>query len=118
VGERAQCEIAIVGAAGRDREATVADHDGRHPERGRGRRERVPRELRVVVRVQVHDAGRQRQPARVHALARGAEVDTDADDTSVRDGDAARPRGAAQAVDHQRIVDHEVVHAVPAVSHA
>ena len=74
VGEVAQREVAIVGPARGDREAAVADDDRGHAERGGRRGERVPGELGVVVRVDVHDAGRQREAARVHALAGGAEV--------------------------------------------
>ena len=44
------------------------------PERGRRRGERIPGELGVVVRVDVHDAGRQHEPAGVDALRGGAEV--------------------------------------------
>src|SRR5262249_12624480 len=56
------------------------------------------------------DAGRQRQPARVDALACSAEVLADGDDAAVGDGDAAGARGPTEAVDHRGMLDHEVVH--------
>src|SRR4051812_29436902 len=51
LGEIAHYPLAVRGAAGRDSEATVADDGSRYPERRRWRHARVPRDLRVVVRM-------------------------------------------------------------------
>jgi hypothetical protein len=110
VRERAQREVAVRRPAGRDGEAAVADDDGGHPERGGRRRERIPGELGVVVRVDVDDAGRQHEAAGVDATRGGAGILADGRDAPVLDGDGARPRGAAEAVDDGRVVDHEVMH--------
>ena len=68
--ERAHDHVVVLGAGRRDREAAVAGDDGgdavvrRRPERG------VPEHLRVVVRVDVDEAGRHRASRRVElALA-------------------------------------------------
>ena len=83
-----------------------------HAERGGRRGERVPGELGVVVRVDVHDARREREAAaRPRAARAGAPtVGADRGDAAVRDGEAAVPRGRAEAVDDAGVVDHEVVH--------
>ena len=110
VGQRAQREIAVGRAARRDGEAAVADDDGGHAERGRRRGERIPRELGVVVRVDVHDAGREDQAAGVDALPRGAEIGADRRDASILHGDATGAGRRAETVDDERVVDHEIVH--------
>ena len=97
-----------------DREAAVADHDGGHPERRRRRRERIPGELGVVVRVDVHDARREGEPARVDPLRGGAQlaaarIAADRRDAAVLDGEAAVAGGSAEAIDDARVLDHEVV---------
>jgi hypothetical protein len=70
-------------------------------------------ELRVVVRVDVDDAGRQGQAVRVHALARGADIIfADGGDAAVRDGERAGASGATAAVDDHRVLDDEIVHIV------
>ena len=62
------------------------------------------------MRVDVHDAGRQREAAGVHALAGGAEVAADRGDAPTGDGHATRPWWTAETVDDDGIVDHEIVH--------
>ena len=65
--------------------------------------------------VQVHDAGREHEAARVHPLARGAEivpaaVAAERGDAAVLDREAAVPGGGAETVDETRVVDDEIVH--------
>ena len=74
LGEVLQDQVAVGGAAGRDGEAAVADDGGGDAERRRGRGERIPGELRVVVRVVVDDAGHQRQAVGVEGLFCRSEV--------------------------------------------
>jgi hypothetical protein len=62
------------------------------------------------VRVDVDDAGSQRQTARVDALASGPQVDADGGDTTTRHRHAARARRAANAVVLDGVGDHEIVH--------
>ena len=58
-------ELAVARAAGRDGEAAVADDRRGDAERRRGRRPRIPGELRVVVRMVIDDAGHEREPVAV-----------------------------------------------------
>ncbi len=108
------------GMAGRDREAAVADHHGGHAEGGRGRGVRIPGELRVVVGVQVHDAGGQDQTLRVDARAGGAKIGAaavvaDGRDAPVRDREAAVARASAETIDETGVVDDEIVHGASGV---
>jgi len=67
------------------------------------------------VGVEVHDAGRQDEAARVHPLARGPEiaaaaVTAERGDAAVRDRQAAVARGRAETIDEAGVVDDEIVH--------
>ena len=62
--------LAVLGAGRRDREAAVAGDDGGDAVEARRRERRVPEHLRVVVRVDVDEPGRDDVAAGVeHALA-------------------------------------------------
>jgi hypothetical protein len=111
VGQVPDDEVAMRGMAGRDREAAVADHQGGHAEGGRGRGVRIPGELRVVVGVQVHDAGGQDQTLRVDARAGGAKIGAAA---VVADGRDAPVRDR-EAIDETGVVDDEIVHGASGV---
>jgi hypothetical protein len=63
--------------------------------------------------VDVDDARREHEAARVDALARGPEVRPHRDDPTLAHRDAARAPAAAQPVDHGRVLDHQVVHGQP-----
>ena len=65
------------------------------------------------MRVDVDDAGGEREAARVHALAGGAEIVTDGGDASAGHRHPARARRAAEAVEDDGVVDHQVVHLSP-----
>ena len=57
-GQHAHEVVAVLGPERRDREAAVAADHGRHAVQRRRRQRRVPEHLRVVVRVDVDEAGR------------------------------------------------------------
>ena len=62
--ERAHDDVAVLGSRRRDAEAAVAHHHTRDPVPARRREVAVPEDLRVVVRVDVDEAGRQRRARR------------------------------------------------------
>ena len=81
--ERAGDDVAVLGPRRRDREAAVAGDDGGDAVEARRRERRVPEHLRVVVRVDVDEPGRDDVPAGVeHALA--VELGADGRDLAVR----------------------------------
>src|SRR5262249_30908107 len=104
-------ELAIRRPAGGDGEAAVADHRRGDAERGRGRSERIPGELRVVVGVVVDDARHQRQTVGVDGFAVLLFRSARFKDYTPGNSKIASRRGATQAVEEKRIADHEVVHA-------
>ena len=65
------------------------------------------------MRVDVDDAGRQHEPLRVDALARGADIATHRGETPVLHRHPALVRRAAEPVDEPCVVDGEIVHAQP-----
>src|SRR4029078_3958846 len=75
---------------------------------------RVPRDLAVVVRVHVDEAGREEEPRRVDLLTRFVAYFTDLGDASVVDRHvgAVGLRGGG-AVDDRRTANHQVVHDRP-----
>ena len=104
--ERPRQERHAVGADGCDGEAAVPrDHRGDPVERGR-RQVRVPEHLRVVVGVDVDEAGG-------HDLAPGIEHTLtfeplpDVADPSAGDSDVAGPAGGARAVHHGAPPNHD-----------
>ena len=103
--ERAHDGIAVLRSGGRDREPAVAGHHGgdalvgRRPQRG------VPEHLRVVVRVDVDEAGSDRAARRVQ-LAATLQVRSDLTNRSALDGHIGHPtRCAAPVVDGSTAYD-------------
>ena len=80
------------------------------PSAGEGDAQRVPGDLRVVVRVVVDDARHQREAVGVDRL-RWPELPSDLGDSSVLHGEVAATGRRAEAVEQQRVADDEVVHA-------
>ncbi|MBK8017389.1 MAG: hypothetical protein IPK20_12175 [Betaproteobacteria bacterium] len=110
VGQVAHREVAVAGTAGSEGESAVAQ-DGRGDPQGGGRREmRIPRDLRVVVRVVVDDAWSQREAARVDAFPGLPEMAPHTANHAVRDGDVCREAGSAGAVHDQGVFNDEIVH--------
>ena len=60
--------------------------------------------------VVVDDARREGESVGVDRLPSGAHVAAHCGDASARDGQAAVPGRIAEAVDEERVADHEVVH--------
>src|SRR4029450_14082773 len=108
VHQRPHDEVAIGRPAGRDGETAVADH-GRGdavPDAARG--VRVPGILRVVVRVDVDEAGCDHEAARVDLPRPAGAGVTDLRDPAARDHHVGTPRGPAAAVHHRAAPNHEI----------
>nr|WP_262402566.1 hypothetical protein [Actinomadura sp. CNU-125] len=106
-------DVAVLGAGGRDAEAAVAHDDAGHAvPAGRGE-VAVPEDLRVVVGVDVDEAGRERQAVQVDDLGARARRQlagcADGGDAVGLDGDVVRDGRAAGAV-HQRGAAQQQVH--------
>jgi hypothetical protein len=100
----------------RDAEAAVAADDRRDAVHVRRRGERIPEQLRVVVRVRIDEAGTHNETARVERdlcildeHARG----NDRNDASVAHADVAGIARRSRAVDDGRPDDAMVEHADP-----
>jgi hypothetical protein len=78
-------EILVGRRAGREREPAVAHDDGRDAVPARRRAEGVPEDLRVHVRVGVHEAGRDHLPVGVDLLPRMLTDAADRHDATVPD---------------------------------
>ena len=92
----------------RDREPAVAGDDGGDAVEARRRERGVPEHLRVVVRVDVDEAGGDDAVAGVEdAIA--VEVRTDLGDAATGDGDVGPHARGARAVVHGPALDHRLV---------
>ena len=108
--EVAQDEVADLGRRGRDPEPAVAHHRGRHTEGGRRGERPVPRDLGVVVGVQVDDARRESQSLGVDLAFPGLADVSDGADAPVAHCDVGPDRFVAETVDDGGSADDEVVH--------
>ena len=95
----------------RDREAAVPADHRRHAVQRRRRERRVPERLRVVVRVDVDEAGRDHAPAGVDRLLGLLGDIADGDDPPVSDADVGAAPRPPRAVDDLATSDHAVEHA-------
>ena len=102
-------ERAIARTHGRKTDATIAHHRGGDAVPRRGAHLGIPGNLRVVVRVDVDEPGRDEQPIGVECLASKADVVADGRDASGVDRDVRGERGAAGAVDDLAAAYDEVV---------
>src|SRR2546422_5409595 len=102
-------EVLVGGGAGGQRESAVAHHDRGHAVPAGAGAERVPEDLRIHVRVPVHEAGRHHLAVRIDDLARALPDPTDRDDAAVSHADVGPVTGHARAVDHHAVLDHQVV---------
>ncbi len=103
--------VAVLGAERRDREPAVAsDHRGDAVQR-RGRQRRVPERLRVVVRVDVDEARRDREARRIDGLFGRLGHLADRDDLTVPDADVGAAPRPPRSVDDLATSDHTVEHA-------
>ena len=106
--ERPQNRIAMRGPRRRDAEAAVADDDRRHAVPRRDRQHAIPEHLRVVVRVDVDEAGRDDVPIGVERPRRRAAHVADLGDAPVAHADVGAPRRRAGAVDDGSAADQEI----------
>ena len=111
--ERAGDEVVVLDARRRDREAAVAGDDGGDAVEARRRERGIPEHLRVVVRVDVDEPGRDDAVAGVeHTVA--VEVRTDLGDATAGDADVGAHARCAGAVVDGPALDHGLVrHVVP-----
>src|SRR5439155_335693 len=95
------------GPAGRERVAAVPGHTGGDAVIARRGGEGLEGELRVVVRVDVDDAGHDDEPAGVDRAARAGEP-SDVGDEAVADADVGAAHGEAGAVHDRAALDDGV----------
>ena len=107
-------KLAVLGSAGREGDAAVADQRRRDAVAGDRGDVRIPADLRIEVRMQVDEAGRDGQALSVDfASALGAHL-ADGRYRTVVDGNVARYGLAAKAVDDMATPDHKFMrHSVP-----
>src|SRR5579871_4358547 len=95
----------------RETHAAIAEHDGRHAMPARGRKQRIPHSLTVVMGVHVDPAGRHHQAIGVDLALGGPQLAADSGDLAVSDGDITAEGGLAGAVDDRAATNNDVVHA-------
>ena len=119
-GERVQEPLEVLAARRREREPAVAGDDGGDAVPRRRRRGRLEHQLRVVVRVDVDEAGREHEPVGFeHGGRRVAGDAADAPDAPVAHLHVGDRRRATRAVDDPSPPDQQVSwHAVaPLIAH-
>ena len=104
--ERAHDHVVVLGAGRRDREAAVARHHGGDAVEARRLERRIPEDLRVVVGVDVDEAGRD-GAARGVELALAAQLRPDLADHAVGDRHVGDAAGRAAAVEDRSAANHE-----------
>lgn len=92
-------------------DAAVAEHRGGHAVPRRRRELGIPGRLTVVVRVDVHPAGREQQAGRVDLARAGADLASDRCDAARLDGDVRTATWGAGAVHQRGVAYHQIVHA-------
>ncbi len=102
--------VVPVGLHGREADAAVAHHHGRHPVPAGGREQRVPGDLAVEVGVHVDESGRHQRAVGVDLLVRELVDATDLGDDPVGDRDVGGARGLTRAVDDRSALDQQIVH--------
>jgi hypothetical protein len=107
--EHAGEPVDVVGPRGVEREAAVAGEHGGDAVLHRGRRDRIPVELHVVVGVDVDEAGRDDEAVRVDDAACVVRDAADRGDSPVAHRDVGGVGGQAGSVDDAAAADHEVV---------
>ena len=112
-GHHAHDVVGVIGSGGREPEPTVAADDGRDAmERGRARG-RIPRELRVVVRVDVDEPRRDHEASCVDPASRRLRPSADRHDPAVPDPDVGSPSDPPGAVDDGAARYEEIEHVPP-----
>ena len=93
--------VSILGSAGSETESAVSNSDAGNPMPARDRTPRVPVDLRVIVGMQIDEAGRHDQPAGIKHLRRAVRRNPPRDslNTAVLDADVGDVTPALQAID-------------------
>ncbi len=111
--DAADHEIRLLEPARREGEPAVP-HDGRRDAViRRVRRERIPEELGIEVRVALDEAGRDAQAIGIERLGGRLTDPTDRGDAAVDDPDVAGERGRPGPVDDAAPTDHQIEHVPP-----
>ena len=100
--------VAVLGPAGREAHAAIAHQHRRHAMAGGGREAVVPGHLPVIVRVDVDEARRHREPPGVDLLAPRAGDLADGRDPPVLHRDVCFARLCAGAVEHGAVAHDEI----------
>src|SRR3989441_8512691 len=107
--EIADDEVLVLLGAGGEREAAVTHHDrGDAVPAGRGT-ERIPEDLRVHVRVAVHEARCDHLALGVDHFAGALPDPADRDDAAVPHADVGPIPRQPGSIDHRSVLDHQVV---------
>ena len=94
----------------READAAVAEHHRGDAVPARGREQRIPHRLAVVMRVHVDPAGRDQEAVGVDLAPARTQLAADRRDAVAHDGDVARKGRLAGAVDDLSAADDDVVH--------
>ena len=106
---RSHGDLARLGLAGRDADAAVAHHHGGHAVPRRGRDRAVPADLRIVVGVRIDEARRDDQAVGVDGALGAFRHLADFGHLAVGDRDIGLVSLGARAVDHDAVLDDEIV---------
>ena len=97
----------------REAHPAVAHHHRRHPMPERRRQQRIPGDLPVEMRVDIHEAGRDQLPLRVDLLAPALRrLPHDRDQPPIDRHIRPTPR-RPRAVHHQPVANHQIMHLSP-----
>ena len=91
--------------------AAISEQDGRHAMPARGRKQRIPHRLTVVVRVHVDPAGRDHQPRGIDVAPGRPLLTADGGDPAFCNGNVAAKGSLAGAVHDRAATNDDVVHA-------
>ena len=101
--------IVAVGGAWCEAHAAVPDHDRGDPVPTGRREQRIPRDLSVEVRVDVHEAGSDDQSRGIDCLSAISFDPSDGNDRAIINGHIALESGRARAVYYGAVPNNEVV---------
>ena len=110
--------VRILRVDGGERKATVAPDDGGHAVHVGGGGQRIPEQLRVVVRVRVDHAGHDRQPPASNSVVAHFVDLADGNDPAVTDSDIGEAAGFPGPIDDRAGSDDVVEHGTSGSGHA
>ena len=95
----------------RETDAAIAEHHGGHAMPARGRQQRIPHRLAVVMRMHVDPAGRHHQPIGIDLAPGRSLLAADRGDLAVGNGNVAAKGSPAGAIHDRSATNNDVVHA-------